>query len=213
MKIMIVDDHAVLREGLKRILQDEVAQAEFMEAGSAGETLELLRQSPCDVLVLDIFLPDRSGLQVLQEVRNLHPRLPVLVLSSAPEEQIALHVLKAGANGYLNKQAAPEDLVGAVRKVLAGGRYLSPAMMDQFLAEVGTGNVLPHDKLSPREFEVMQLVVVGYSLKEIAARLSLSVKTISTFHTRLLEKLQLQNDVELVHYALANGLIEQEGPG
>jgi len=208
MKVLIADDHAVLRQGLKQVVMEGIPQADFLEAANAKETLEILRRRHLDLLVLDIFLPDRNGMQVLKEIRRDYPDLPVLILSSAPEEQMALPVLKAGAMGYLNKQAAPEDLVHAIRKILEGGTYLSSRMVDRFVTSIPAEKRYPHEELSPREFEVMQLLIAGHATKEIAVQLSLSVKTISTFHTRLLNKLHLQNDVELVHYALACGLIE-----
>jgi DNA-binding NarL/FixJ family response regulator len=206
MKILIADDHALLREGLKQILVEAFPQAEFRETGTTQETLECLREGPWSVVLLDVFMPGRSGLEVLAEARDLQPEMPVLVLSSAPEEQLAMRVLKAGASGYLNKQTAPEHLVQAVKKVLAGGKYVSAAMAERLAAEVGRPGWPPHETLSDREFQVMHMIVAGKSLKEIAAELSLSVKTISTFHTRIWEKLGLKNDVELVHYAIENGL-------
>ena len=211
-RILIADDHAVLREGLKQILAEEFSEAEFGEAGTTQETLSCLRERSWSVLVLDVFMPGRNGLEVLQEVRQNFPRLPVLVLSSAPEEQLALRVLKAGATGYLNKQAAPEDLVRAVKKILAGGRYVSAALAERLAAEVGRTSQLPHETLSDREFQVMQLLVAGKSIKEIATGLSLSPKTISTFHMRILQKLRLRNDVELTHYATEHGLTSHDGP-
>jgi two-component system invasion response regulator UvrY len=207
MIVLVADDHAVLRQGLKQILVEGIPQVEFLEAGSAKETLEILGRQHPDLLVLDIFLPDRNGMQLLKEIRREYPCLPVLVLSSAPEEQMAIPMLKAGARGYLNKQAAPEDLVHAIRKIHEGGTYLSARMVERFLAKIPHGKQPAHEELSPREFEVMQLLIAGQSIKQIAAQMSLSVKTVSTFHTRLLDKLHLQNDVELVHYALACGLI------
>jgi DNA-binding NarL/FixJ family response regulator len=209
MKILIADDHAVLREGLKQILAEEYPAAEFRETGTTQETLDCLQQGEWDVLLLDVFLPGRSGLEVLQETRTVHPNLPVLVLSSAPEEQLAIRVLRAGASGYLNKQTAPERLVEAVRKVLAGGRYLSTTIADRLATELTRAGQLPHETLSDREFQVMHMVVAGKSLKEIANELSLSVKTISTFHTRIWEKVGVKNDVELVHYAIEHGFSPQ----
>jgi DNA-binding NarL/FixJ family response regulator len=212
MKILIADDHALMREGLKQILADEFPQAHFGEAGTTQQTLECLRQEGWDVVILDVFMPGRSGTEVLDEIRQNYPKLPVLVLSSAPEEQLGIRVLKAGASGYLNKQVASENLFQAVKKVASGGKYVSPALAERLAAEAGrTGQPL-HEKLSARELRVMQLVVAGKSLKEIAAELSLSAKTISTFHTRVWEKLGVKNDVELVHYALEHRLIEQAPP-
>ena len=206
MKILIADDHAVLRKGLVQILAEEYPDAHFGEASTTPETLACLSRHRWDMLVLDIFMPGRTGLEVLHEVRCHHPNLPVLVLSSAPEEQLAVRVLKAGASGYLNKQAAPENLALAVRKVLAGGKYVSAALAESLASELSKDSRPPHETLSDREFEVMQLLLAGRSLKEIAAELSLSPKTVSTFHTRIWEKLRVRNDVELIRYAQKYGI-------
>ena len=210
--ILIADDHAVVRKGLEQLLAEEFPQAEFRGAATISETLEALRQRRWDILILDLFMPGGNGLAVLQEVRRNHPRLPVLVLSSAPEEQLGVRVLRAGASGYLDKQSAVEHLVQAARKVLDGGKYVSATLAELLAAEAGRGGQPLHEKLSEREFQVLHLVVMGRSLKEIAADLSLSVKTVRTFHARLLAKLHLQSDVELVHYALDHRLVEKIVP-
>lgn len=211
MKVLIADDHAVLREGLKQILSDEFDKIEFGEASSTQHTLDLLPKKKWDVLLLDINMPGRSGLEVLREMRQNYSKLPVLVLSSTPEDQMGLRVLKAGASGYLNKQTALEDLVQAVRKVMSGGKYISQRLAEKLAAEVARPDKPPHEQLSDREFQVMQMLAGGASLKDIAAELSLSVKTISTFRGRVLEKLKLQNNVELAHYARSNGLLQSPG--
>jgi two-component system invasion response regulator UvrY len=208
MKILLADDHIVLRQGLKQILAEGFEKAEFGESSNTQQTLEQLAKTNWDVLVLDINMPGRSGLEVLREARSNYPRLPVLVLSSAPEEQLAIRVLKAGAAGYLNKQAAPEELVEALRKVTAGGRYISNRLAERLAGEIARTNRPAHEQLSDREFQVMQLVAGGKSLKEISDALSLSVKTISTFRGRVLAKLRLNNNVELAHYARDNSLLE-----
>jgi two-component system, NarL family, invasion response regulator UvrY len=207
MRILLADDHAVLRQGLKQILLDEFPEAEFGETGTTHETLECLGEQ-WDVVVLDVFMPGRSGLEVLEALRHIQPRPPVLVLSSAPEEQLAVRVLRAGANGYLNKQAAPGHLVQAIHKLIAGGNYMSATLSARLAADTIQAAQMPHERLSDREFQVMRLLVAGKSLKEVATELSLSVKTISTFHTRIWEKLGVKNDVELVHYALEHRLGE-----
>ena len=209
MKILLADDHALLRQGLKQILAEEFPEAEFFETGTTQETVSLLLEQGCDVVVLDVFMPGRSGLEVLETARQLNPRPAVLVLSSAPEEQLAIRVLRAGASGYLNKQAAPEHLVQAVRKVLQGGKYVSATLAERLASEAGRVAKAPHEKLSDREFQVMRLLVSGKSLKEVAHELSLSAKTISTFHTRIWEKLGVKNDVELVHYAIEHRLTDR----
>ena len=206
MKILIADDHAVLRKGLVQILTDEFAEAQFGEAATTAETLDALAREPWDVLVLDIFMPGRGGLDVLKDLRQQHPNLPVLVLSSAPEEQLAARTLKAGARGYLNKQAVPEELVKAVRKLLAGGRYVSAAMAERLGLEIGRKERPLHEALSDREYAVLRSLVAGKSIKEIAAELSLSPKTVSTYHIRVWKKLHVHNDAALVRYATEYGL-------
>ena len=208
MKILIADDHIFLRQGLKQILADGFKKIEFGEAGSTQQTVDQLASGDWDILILDISMPGRSGLEVLRETREHYPRLPVLVLSSAPEEQMAIRVLKAGAAGYLNKQAATQELVDAVRKLVSGGRYVSTRLAEKLAAELGRAERAPHEALSDREFQVMQMLAAGKSLKEIADELSLSVKTISTFRGRILEKLKLQNNVELAHYAREHQLLD-----
>jgi len=197
MKILIADDHLVLRKGLIQILKDEFADAQFGEVSTTPETLEALSREPWDVLILDIFMPGRTGLEVLHEIDDQYPSLPVLVLSSAPEEQLAVRVLKAGASGYLNKRTAAEDLVKAVRKLLGGGRYVSDTLAERLAGEMRNSQRLPHRVLTDREYGVLQSLLAGKSIKEIAAELSLSAKTVSTFHTRIWEKLGVRNDVEL----------------
>jgi two-component system, NarL family, invasion response regulator UvrY len=209
MRILLADDHALLRQGLKQILSEEFSEAEFRETGTTQETIECLLSGHWDVVILDVFMPGRSGLEVLDAIRHVQPRPPVLVLSSAPEEQLAIRVLRAGASGYLNKQAAPDHLVQAVHKVLQGGKYVSASLAERLAGEAFRDTQQPHEKLSGREFQVMRLLVGGRSLKDVATELSLSVKTISTFHTRIWEKLGVKNDVELVHYALEHHLTEK----
>jgi two-component system, NarL family, invasion response regulator UvrY len=214
MKILIADDHALLRQGLRQNLAEEFPDADFRETGTTQETIEAISRDSFEVIILDVFMPGRSGLEVLDEVQRTNPATKVLVLSSAPAEQLGIRVLRNGANGYLNKQAAPEELINAVRKVLNGGTYVSPALAERLAAEAGRLRQAPHERLSDREFQVMRLLVNGKSLKEIAAELSVSIKTVSTFHTRIWEKLGVSNDVELLRYALAHGLTGPvPGPG
>lgn len=208
MKILIADDHSILRKGLMQILADEFPEAQFGEASNTPETLERLSREAWDMLVLDIFMPGRSGLEILGDVRRNHPNLPVLALSSAPEDQLAVRVLKSGARGYLNKQTAPEELVNAVRKVLSGGRYISTAVAEMVAAEINYTDGPSHEKLSDREYTVMQLLVAGKSIKAIADELSLSPKTVSTYHARIWGKLGVKNDVEMVRYAFEHGLVQ-----
>jgi two-component system invasion response regulator UvrY len=208
MKILLADDHTILRQGLKQILADGLAGAEFGEASNTQQTIDQLAKKKWDVLVLDINMPGRSGLEVLREARSNYPHLPILVLSSAPEEQMAIRVLKAGAAGYLNKMAAPEELVEALRKLASGGRYISGRLAERLAGEFSRSNRPAHEQLSDREFQVMRLIAAGQSLKEISTTLSLSAKTISTFRGRILEKLHLKSNVDLAHYARDNGLLE-----
>lgn len=210
MKILLADDHAILRQGLKQILADGFETAEFGEAANTQQTLDQLANQDWDILVLDINMPGRSGLEVLRDVRVNHPALPVLVLSSAPEDQMAIRVLKAGAAGYLNKQAAPDQLVEAIRKLSAGGRYISGRLAERLAAEIAQPNRAAHEQLSDREFQVMQMLAGGKSLKEISDELSLSVKTISTFRARILQKLRLSSNVELAHYARDHALLKSD---
>lgn len=212
MRILLADDHAVLRHGLVRILADAFPDAQFGEASTTSETLDYVARQPWDVVVLDIFMPGRGGLDALHDIRRHQPTLPVLVLSSAPEEQLATRVLKAGASGYLNKQAAPEELVKAIRRVHAGGRYVSAALAEQLADDVSRAVAPAHDKLSDREYAVLRLLMAGKPVKDIAEELCLSPKTVSTYHTRLWEKLGVRNDVELVRYAMAHRLGEIPGP-
>jgi two-component system, NarL family, invasion response regulator UvrY len=209
MRILIADDHVALRKGLIQILSDEYPNAEFIEASNTMETVNWLSDKTCDILILDIFMPGRSGLEVLHEVNRLYPNIPVLVLSSAPEDQMAVRVLKAGARGYLNKQAATEDLVSAVAKVLSGGKYVSAALAERLAGQLTLSDRPLHHALSDREYTVLRLLVSGKSIKEIAYDLALSPKTVSTFHTRIWEKLRVHNDIELFRYAIAHELVEK----
>jgi DNA-binding NarL/FixJ family response regulator len=159
--------------------------------------------------MLDLFMPGGSGFDVLHQIQQTHPRVPVLVFSTAPEDPLGLRTLRAGASGYINKQSALELIVLAIRKVMAGGKYISTALAECLAAEAGQAGQPLHDKLSEREYQVLQLIVTGRPLKEIAGRLFLSVKTIRTFRTRILQKLHLQSDVDLVHYALEHLLVEE----
>lgn len=198
-----------MRRGLRQILADEFTRAEFGEAGNAQEALERVWREDWDVVVLDITMPGRSGLDVLREIRKSRPKLPVLVLSVHPENEFAIRVLKRGASGYVTKGSAPEELVGAVRKVMAGGRYVSPSLAEQLAAKVsGDVQAQPQESLSDREFQVLRLIASGKQVGEIARELSLSVKTISTYRTRILGKMGLKNNAELMHYAMQHQLLE-----
>ena len=208
MRIMIVDDHAVVRRGLIALLSDEFPGAVFGEAADTLQALAHLRESRWDVALLDITLPGKSGLDLLKELKAEWPRLPVLVLSGHPEDQFAVRVLKAGAGGYLTKESAPEELAKAIRKILAGGQYVSSTLAELLAVGVKKDSTrTPHETLSDREYEVMYHIAAGKTVTEIAGELSLSAKTISTYRTRILEKLGVKNSAKIVQYAVRNGLV------
>lgn len=211
MKILIADDHAVVRQGLKQILAAEFKRASFGEAANGQQALERVWKEEWDVVVLDLSMPGRTGLEVLKEIKRSKPSLPVVMLSMHPEDQFAVRLLKAGAAGYMTKESAPEELVGAVRKAMAGGRYVSPALAERMASYLVSDNQTPpHEKLSDREFLVLRLLASGKPVSVIARELSLSVKTISTYRARLLEKMGMSNNAELIHYALRNQLVDQK---
>jgi len=209
MRILLADDHAVVRHGLRQILADEFKRAAFGEARNAQEALDLVWKENWDVAILDITMPGRSGLDVLREIKKSKPRLPVLVLSMHPESQFAVRVLKRGASGYMTKESAPVELVGAVKKVIAGGRYVSTSLAEKLATYLsGDSQKPPQELLSDREFQVLRLIASGKIVSEIARELSLSVKTISTYRSRILEKMGLRNNAELMHYAMQHQLVE-----
>jgi DNA-binding NarL/FixJ family response regulator len=199
----------VVRHGLKQILADEFKRAVFGEARNAQEALDLVWKENWDIAVLDITMPGRSGLDVLREIKKCKPRLPVLVLSMHPENQFAVRVLKRGASGYMTKESAPVELVGAVKKVMAGGRYVSTSLAEKLATYLSADSHKPaQELLSDREFQVLRLIASGKIVSEIARELSLSVKTISTYRSRILEKMGLRNNAELMHYAMQHQLVE-----
>ena len=210
MRILIADDHAVVRHGLKQILADAFKRAVFGEAANSQEALERVWKEPWDVVILDLTMPGRSGLEVLKEIKRARPKLPVLILSMHPEDQFAVRLLKAGASGYMTKESAPEELVGAVNKAVAGGRYVSVPLAEK-LASLIVRDVqaAPHESLSDREFLILRLIASGKPVGAIARELSLSVKTVSTYRARLLEKMSMSNNSELVHYAFQYKLVER----
>ena len=207
-RVLIVDDHAIVRRGLRALLSDEFREAEFGEAADARQAIDQLRKHTWDVALLDITLPGKSGLELLKEVKAEWPGLPVLILSGHMEDQFAVRVLKAGAGGYMTKESAPEELAKAVRKILAGGRYVSPALAEKLAMGVTKDLTrTPHETLSDREYDVMSRIASGKTVTEIGEELSLSVKTISTYRTRVLEKLGVRNSAGIVQYAVRNGLV------
>jgi len=208
-KILIADDHAIIRRGLCHIVAGEPDMDVVGEAENAQQTLDFISRQHFDVVVLDINMPGRSGLDVLKEIKQERPNLPILVLSVHSEEQYGVRVLKAGAAGYLNKESAPEQLVKAIRKVYRGGKYVSESLAEKLVLELGSdGDQPPHKNLSDREYEVMRLIASGKTVGEIAGLLSLSVKTVSTYRARLLQKMNMKNNAELTHYVIQNQLLD-----
>ena len=208
-RILVVDDHAILRRGLRDILAHELEGVICGEAGNAQEVVAQVQRQPWDLVILDITMPGRSGLDLLGDLKKLRPELPVLILSMHPEDQYARRMLKAGAAGYMNKETAPKELVKAVRKVLAGGRYVSEALAEKLASDLSAGAANQyHETLSQREFEVLRMIASGKTISQIAEELHLGVSTVSTYRVRILEKLGMENNSELIRYALQNRLIE-----
>jgi DNA-binding NarL/FixJ family response regulator len=208
-KILIADDHPVVREGLKQILARASDMTVGGEAVNGQEVLEKIAAEEWDVVVLDIGMPGRDGLEVLKDIHREQPDLPVLVLSMYPEEQVAIRALKAGAAGYMNKETAPKELVNAIKKIYGRGKYVSPALAEKLASQLDahTHNA-PHEALSDREFQVFRQLASGKEVQEIADELFISVKTVRTYRDRIHEKLNLKNDVELARYAMQHGLAE-----
>ena len=208
LRILIADDHTVVRKGLRQILLDEFPGAEIGEVADGGELVKKVMSDRWDVVVTDLSMPGRSGLEALQQIKLTHPDLPVLVLSIHPEEQYALRVLKAGAAGYLSKDTAPDELVKAVQKVLLGKKYISQAIAEKLANTFSSDfSTLPHDDLSDREFDVMKFLANGKSVSEIAEMLSLSVTTVSTYRARIMTKMNLKSNSDLTKYAIENSLL------
>ena len=208
--ILLVDDHAVVRRGLRELLNEEFPEAEFGEAASGPEALAEIGRRPWNLVLLDLSIPGRDGLDVLKDALTLQPRIRVMIVSVHGEDQYAVRALRAGAVGYVTKETAPEDLTAAVRKVLEGGKYVSPRLAERMVAllvEDGTDRPL-HEGLSDRELQVLRMLAVGTSVKEIGATLALSEKTISTYRHRILGKMKLRSNAELMRYALGVGLVE-----
>lgn len=211
-RVLIADDHAILRRGLKQILAETEDMTVAGEAENSQQALQLVRDSEWDVVLLDISMPDRNGIDTLKLIKKEKPKLAVLMLSMHPENQYAIRALQAGASGYLTKQSAPAQLVTAIRQVKQGRKYVSPTLAEQLAARLGGGDdgkgTAPHETLSNREYQTLTLLSSGKTLSEVAVELKLSVKTVSVYRARLLEKLQLKNNAELTHYAIKNGLVE-----
>lgn len=207
-KVLMADDHAIVRRGLRQILNEGAAPCQVEEAVNGQEVLNKVYNGVFDILVLDISLPDRNGLELVREIKSVKPKLPILMLSVHPEDQYAIRALKAGVSGYLNKESAPEQLVQAIERIVAGGRYISPTLAEALAANVGgNSEELPHEALSDREFTVLLRIGAGKSVSEIADELGLSVKTVSTYRARILEKMNMNNNADLIRYVIDQKLV------
>ena len=209
MRVLVADDHAVFRRGLTETIRESFPKVTFGEAGTAEETLEYVRRQDWDLAILDISMPGKSGLDILSDLKRLRPRLPVLFLSMYSEEQYARRSLKAGAAGYLTKESIPDELKTAVRRVLSGGRYVSASLAEKLALDLAKGSNRPlHELLSDREFQVLRMIAQGKTVSDIARELSLSVRTVSTYRTRILGKTGLKTTAELIRYALQSQLVD-----
>jgi two-component system invasion response regulator UvrY len=209
MRVLIADDHAVFRRGLRDTLAEAFSKVTFGEAKTAQETIELVRRQDWDVVILDISMPGKSGLDILDDLRRLRPKLPILLLTMHPEQQYARRALKAGAAGYLTKDSVPEELKEAIKRIVAGGRYVSATLAEKLAVDLRDGADLPlYELLSDREFQVLRMIASGKTVKEIAEDLSLSVKTVSTYRGRILEKTGMKTNAELIRYALQFQLVD-----
>ena len=208
-RILVADDHPIIRRGLKQIIDEAFDMKVEDEAENGYEVLEKIQKNNFDIILLDISMPGMNGLDVLKQIKSIKPNLSVLILSIYPEEHYAVRVLKAGASGYLSKESAPEELVKAIRKVNTGGRYVSSSLAEKLAFDISADyNKMAHELLSDREFQVMFMIASGKTVSEIAAELSLSVKTVSTYRYRILDKMNLNSNAELTHYAFKNNLIK-----
>jgi two-component system, NarL family, invasion response regulator UvrY len=209
MKVLVADDHAVVREGIKRILTQDDAIEVVAEAADGSAALDRVHEMDPDVVVLDMSMPGRGGLETLQEIKRRWPRMGVLVLSMHPEDQYAVRVLREGADGYLSKDSAADELINAIHKIHGGGKYVSSSVAERLALTVERGfEGAPHERLSTREFQVLSMIAQGRTVTEIGVELSLSVKTVSTYRTRVLEKMGMKSNADLTYYAIKNGLID-----
>jgi two-component system, NarL family, invasion response regulator UvrY len=208
LRVVMADDHAVVREGLKHIISESRDMTVAGEANGGAEAIEVVRRTPCDVLVLDLSMPDTSGMEVLRQIHSELPKLPVLILSMHAEDQYAVRVLRAGASGYLSKESAPDKLIEAIRKVTRGAKYVSAEVSEQLVFNIGKdSSQLPHELLSRREYQVLCMIASAKTVGNIATELKLSVKTISTYRARILEKLEMNTNADLTRYAIKSGLV------
>lgn len=208
-KIFIADDHAIVRKGLKQIISETPDMIVSEEADNGLEALEKISENNYDVILLDISMPGKNGLEILRLVRRKKPKLPVLMLSVHPEEQYAIRSLRAGASGYLTKESAPDELIAAIRKISKGGKFVNASLAEKLISELEIYVEKPsHETLSDREYQVMCMSAMGKTLKEIAQELSLSIQTVSTYRTRILEKMNMNSIAEVIRYAVKHGLVE-----
>jgi len=209
LKIIIADDHPIVREGLKKVLEKSSNMSVVAEAGTGEELLSKIRETDCDAVLLDISMPGRGGLDVLEQLKIERPKLPILVLSMHSEEHYAVRVLKAGASGYLTKDKAPYELIKAIDKISAGGKYVSPSLAEKMAFDLEYDKEKPlHESLSNREFQVMCLIATGKTVSEIGQDLALDVRTISTYRSRILEKMKMKNNAEITHYVIKNNILD-----
>ena len=208
MNVLIIDDHEIVRAGLKQILAESKEYFFCTEAANAMEAFNVIKNNAFNLILLDISLPDKSGIEILKKIRLEDPKVPVLILSVYPEEQYAVRALKAGANGYMTKESASGELLKAIRKVLAGGKYISETLGEKLALSFDNGDSLLHETLSDREFDLLKGIASGKTVSSMAEELHLSVKTISTYRTRLLKKMGMRQNAELTRYAISEGLIE-----
>ncbi|MBW2029505.1 MAG: response regulator transcription factor [Deltaproteobacteria bacterium] len=208
-RILIADDHAIVREGLKQIISDDPEMVVSAEASTGSQALDRLSKGAYDVVILDVSMPGGSGLEVLKQIRRTWPELPVIILTMYPEEHYAIRALKAGASGYLTKENAPEELVAAIKKAAQGGKYVSASLAEKLASYLEADTRKPlHERLSDREYEVMCMIGRGRTSTQIARELNLSVKTISTYRSRILEKMGMENNAEIIRYAVKNCLVD-----
>jgi len=207
-RVLIVDDHAIARRGLKEVFYDEFSELEIGEAENSRGALELITTQDWDLVLLDIDLPGRGGLEVLAEIKRLHPGTPVLMVSAYPEQEFAIRSFKLGASGYLNKGSSSDEVVTAARKAMDGGKYVTASLAEKLATTLGGGiQHAPHESLSSRELQVLRMVAIGKTIKEIASELALSEKTVGTYRLRIAKKLDLNSNVELTRYAMKHRLV------
>ena len=208
-RLLIADDHTIVRHGLRQVVSESADIEVTAEAGSSAEAVRLLRENTYDLVLLDISLPDKNGIETLKQIKRDKPELPVIMLSMHGEDEFGVRALKAGASGYVHKQNAHDQLETAIRQVASGRRYISPDLAEELARSIGeSSEKRPHELLSDREFDTLRMLASGKSLTEIAESLSISPKTVSVYRTRLLEKMKLKNNAEIAHYAIKNGLID-----